>query len=338
MEVQEAKSEVLRAGSELVEKGLVARTWGNISCRIDEKRFAITPSGIGYERLTPETIVVVDIESTEHEGDVKPSSEKRIHATVYALNPNSNFVIHTHQTYASAISVSGFEKLNPTEEEMEILGGKIGKAAYGLPGTKKLKDNVKAEVSKGNNAVLLENHGAVLVGADRESAFKRSVTLEDVCKRAAINIELSDQSKAVSSSRNDIDISDLHKGFYKAYEEFDNIIQLNSPLIEAIMNDTSKLEPMLDDFAQMIGPDAKICNSQAEAIKAIKKRNCVFLKGAGAICCAKSEDDCHALLTLVDKNGLAYLNAKENGDVEAISWLDRKLMRYIYTKKYSKKK
>lgn len=338
MTESQAKIEVIEAGKELVKKGLVARTWGNISCRIDDKSFAITPSGIGYERLTPESIVVVDMESLEHKGDIKPSSEKRIHATAYKLHSDTNFVIHTHQTYASAISVSGFEKLMPTNDELKILGGKIRKAAYGLPGTKKLSNNVKVELSQNSNAVLLEKHGALLTGSDRDEAFRRSTTLEDVCKRACVDIELSDQNKAVISSRNDNDLSELHKSLYAEYPEFDNIAQLDSPLIDLIMKTTSKLAPVLDDFAQMIGPDAKICTTQAEAVKEINKRNCVFLKGVGAICCSASEDDCHALLTLVDKNGLAYLNAKTNGKVEALSFLDKKLMRYIYTKKYSKKK
>lgn len=333
-----AKSEVLAAVEELVEKGLVARTWGNISCRIDSKRFAITPSGIGYDRLGPESIVVVDINTLEHSGNVEPSSEKRIHASAYELDSNANFVIHTHQTYASAVSVSGFEKLSATEGELNILGGKISKAKYGLPGTRKLNENVKSELHKGSSAILMEKHGALLTGTDRELAFKRAVTLEEVCKRAVVDIQFPNLTKAISSSRKDEHMPAYHGNFYNAYKEFNNIVQLNSPLIESIMDNTSKLEPMLDDFAQMIGNDSKVCSTPEDAVKAIKGRNCVFLKGVGAICCSSSEDDCKALLTLVHKNSLAYLNAKENGNVDTISWLDRKIMRFIYTNKYSKKK
>lgn len=88
---QQAKEEVILAGNELAARGLVARTWGNVSCRIDENNFAITPSGIAYERLTPENIVVVDVHTLEHKGDVKPSSEKGIHAAAYRLDPRRQF-------------------------------------------------------------------------------------------------------------------------------------------------------------------------------------------------------------------------------------------------------
>jgi L-fuculose-phosphate aldolase len=107
MRVNEAKSEVLKACEELVARGLVARTWGNVSCRVDETCFVVTPSGVGYERLEPGCIVEVDINTLAHKGDIKPSSEKGIHADAYRVNAATNFVIHTHQTYATCLSVAG---------------------------------------------------------------------------------------------------------------------------------------------------------------------------------------------------------------------------------------
>ena len=107
MDINTAKQEVIDAGKELVEKGLISRTWGNVSYRLDDKNFVITPSGKPYETLTPEQIVQVSIETLEHEGDVKPSSEKGVHAEVYKARPEINFVIHTHQTNASIMSSLG---------------------------------------------------------------------------------------------------------------------------------------------------------------------------------------------------------------------------------------
>ena len=107
MEKKQAVEEVLAAGRELVARGLVARTWGNISCRIDEESFVITPSGIDYARLTTETIVQVDLESLAHIGDIKPSSEKGIHAAAYRFNPDTHFDIRPRQAYASSVSVAG---------------------------------------------------------------------------------------------------------------------------------------------------------------------------------------------------------------------------------------
>ena len=93
----QAKELVVRAGKQLVESGLIARTWGNVSCRVSDTQFVITPSGRAYETLTPEEIVLVNIADLSYDGDVKPSSEKGIHASAYQLRPEVNFVIHTHQ-------------------------------------------------------------------------------------------------------------------------------------------------------------------------------------------------------------------------------------------------
>ena len=109
MDIMEAKQLVIKAGIEVVEYGLIARTWGNISCRVDDKRFVITPSGRPYETLTPDEIVVVNIDDCSYEGDIKPSSEKGIHAEAYRLRPEVNFVIHTHQMQASVISALGMD-------------------------------------------------------------------------------------------------------------------------------------------------------------------------------------------------------------------------------------
>lgn len=364
MDKTTAKENVLQASKLLVHRGLVARTWGNISCRIDEKTFAITPSGIGYERLNKDNIVVVHMESLKHEGQINPSSEKGFHASCYMQNPHTNFVIHTHQTYASCISVSGSNSLKLTDEEKSILGGPVIKADYGFSGTKKLRRQVEKALSKGSSAILLEKHGAVLTGENPEMTFKRAEVLEDVCKRVTQAPDFSDKpiiksrrsdnrnaiiEEADSPELNDHDadiVARLHTQIFQRYPQFNNIMHLNSEAVIKVMKKTKKLEPYLDDFAQMVGNDAKVCPSfltspereSAQIINDINNRNCVLVKDLGAVCCAESEGDCRALLTLVEKNCIAYLNAESNGEARPLSLFDRKLMRYIYTKKYSKKK
>ena len=76
MDINKAKEIVVMAGKKLVESGLIARTWGNVSCRVSDTQFVITPSGRAYETLTPEEIVLVNISDLSYEGDIKPSSEK----------------------------------------------------------------------------------------------------------------------------------------------------------------------------------------------------------------------------------------------------------------------
>lgn len=181
MKVDDARESVVRAGKRLVEAGLIARTWGNVSCRINETHFAITPSGRDYMSLTPDEIVVVAVSDCSYSGDIKPSSEKGIHADIYKLKPDANFVIHTHQDNASVVSTLGLDSIKP-EKDNPLLGEEIICAAYGLPGTKKLRGWVSDALKKSKgNAVIMKNHGAVCFGKDDDEAFKAATELEESC-------------------------------------------------------------------------------------------------------------------------------------------------------------
>ena len=188
MDIELAKKAVVRAGLLLVKEGLIQRTWGNVSCRISDDAFVITPSGRDYLSLTPEDIVTVNIHDLSYEGSVKPSSEKGIHAQCYALRPEVNFVIHTHQTYASLLGLSGRDINGITGEEAGILGDNVPLAAYGLPGTGKLRKGVVNALKRsGSNAVLMFHHGALCLGDSLESAFRVANTLESVCKNCLLD-------------------------------------------------------------------------------------------------------------------------------------------------------
>lgn len=183
MEILEAKLAVIEAGKQLVKCGLIARTWGNVSCRVSETHFVITPSGREYNALTPDDIVLVSIADCTYDGDVKPSSEKGIHAACYRLRPNCNFVIHTHQLYASMAGLAGLDIRVKDEKSVAILGSAIPSAAYGLPGTGKLKQGVTDAIARSDaNAALMLHHGAVCLGTDMDNAFCVAQELETVCK------------------------------------------------------------------------------------------------------------------------------------------------------------
>jgi len=368
MDENSAKKEVLIACEELVKLGLVARTWGNISCRIDEKRFAITPSGIGYDRLTPDTIAVIDIDTLKYDGKIKPSSEKKIHAAAYKLNSQINFVIHTHQTYASCLSVAGFSNLQLSPEEKTEMGGEIMLASYGLPGTGKLKKNVSDALKKGNFAaggcgvVLMEKHGALVTGKDRETAFRRSDLLEKVCMRSVSPLIFSDScydgisiyqgsgklSYEADGNKKEYSINDsdlplplkIHSSLLRANPSAKVLIHRNSETCGAVLKTEKEMPAILDDFAQMAGSGAMCLSSDntAQVVNAMKKSNAVLVKGLGAVCYAEDESDTGALLTLTEKNALTFLNATRYGKPPALSLLDRKLMRFVYQNKYSKKK
>ena len=184
MEKEQAKLQVIRAGKMLCEKGLIQRTWGNVSCRIDQNYFAITPSGRDYLSLTPEDIVVVNIHDLTYAGEIKPSSEKGIHAACYLLRGDVDFVIHTHQTFASLAGLSGRDINGLTGEAETVIGSNVPLAAYGLPGTGKLKAGVVAALQRSTSkAVLMHHHGALCLGGSLEDAFHVANLLEDVCRQ-----------------------------------------------------------------------------------------------------------------------------------------------------------
>lgn len=188
MEIMEAKELVIKAGIELLNEGLIVRTWGNISCRVSDTQFVITPSGIAYEDLTPEKIVLVNVADCTYDGDIKPSSEKGIHAACYALRPEVNFVIHTHQVNASIVSALGRDINNVSGEDKDVIGDNVPIAAYGLPGTGKLKKGVIAAITRSDSkAAIMAHHGAVCMGTSYEDAKDVASRLENVCERFVLN-------------------------------------------------------------------------------------------------------------------------------------------------------
>lgn len=184
MDILKAKNDVIDAGKKLVEYGLIARTWGNVSCRISDTEFVITPSGKPYDSLTPDDIVVVKIDDYSYEGDIKPSSEKGIHAECYRLRSDVNFVIHTHQMNASIVSALGLDITGLDGRAKEIIGDDILMGGYGLPGTKTLRNGVISALERTNSkAIIMAHHGALCLGKDYEEAFAVAGEVETVCMK-----------------------------------------------------------------------------------------------------------------------------------------------------------
>lgn len=177
-DLNEAREQIIDAGRALVENRLAARTWGNISARISENEFLITPSGRAYDSLKPGDLVKVRISDLACEEGKKPSSEKGIHALIYKAHSKAGFVLHTHQCYASAISVTG--------EDQSFAPC----AAYGLPGTGDLMlavlDAVKANPR--SKVFLMKNHGALCYGDNYEEALENALELEQSSKSLYLRI------------------------------------------------------------------------------------------------------------------------------------------------------
>lgn len=329
MEETAQRELICQTGLALLETGLVARTWGNVSSRLDKDHFLITPSGLDYHKTRPQDIVRVELSTMTWEGARKPSGERGVHAAAYAQFPEVNFVIHTHQGCASALGLVGFDAMDITPEERAALGG-LAKAQYGLPGTKKLKGAVSAALATGAHTVLMSGHGVVICGINQEQAMKRAQLLEDICRRnlcmpQAAPRRISEESvqALLAAVRQEVPDAEVSGGDYAV---------LWAGRGEA-------LRAQLDDMAQMLGPRVLCVEPAAEdVIPALKKRDAVFVRGVGAIVQAADPDDREALCLLTEKSALCALHTAGLGIKAHLSALDAALMRLIYQKKYAKRK
>lgn len=329
MEEKEERLLICSTGRELLETGLVARTWGNVSCRAGNGHFLITPSGLDYTKTTEQDIVLVELETMQWQGKHKPSSEKGIHAAAYELFDDVGFVIHTHQNCASAIGLAGFERMDITAAEREKLGG-IARAEYGLPGQKKLRENVRAAMQTGAHTVLMVNHGAVVCGKDKDEAMERVKLLEEICRR---NLRVSaDKPKKIKSEKAQ-ELLDAVRA------EYPTALLADSDFAAAWANCKKTLNAQLDDMAQMLGAKIKCVPAKPEkVIEELKKRDAVFVQGVGGIVKAENADDAQALKILTEKSALCALHTAALGANVRLGAVDTALMRFVYKKKYSKRK
>jgi len=401
MDINTAKQQVIDAGNRLVAQGLISRTWGNVSCRIDENSFVITPSGKPYDTLTPEQIVQVAIDTLDYDGDVKPSGEKGVHAQVYTARPEVNFVIHTHQKSASVLSALHSDIRYIPADAAKIIGTNVPYAGYGLPGTKTLMAGVAAALKRQKiKALLMAHHGALCFGENSETAFEAATVLEQVCDlqvftqfKKIYGADISDMKQfAVLMAQKEFGVKDiaanqdagckslrqgsdfvlhfsdpgkkpvtlsiatgkadgalsaeaaLHRAVYLKRTDINCIIHSRAVELAAAACSGKTLKPQVDDFAQIVGVDARCTvfdennaeQSAARCAKAMKGRHGLLLKNTGALCCGPNESDAAAVEMIMEKNSLAFLGTILFNVYRPISASHSYLMRFVYLKKYSK--
>ena len=201
-QLAEMQQAVVDAGRQMIGRGLVAGTWGNISMRSpDGEHIAITPSGRPYDQLMPEDIVIINPTGQVLSGR-RPSSELALHLAIYHARTDVRAVVHTHSLYATACAVAGKTIPASLEEMVQAVGGPVQVAAYALPGTVELAANAVAALAD-RSAVLLANHGVAACGPDLTEAL---LVAELVEKAAHIHVvaeqlggarELSDEDVAL---------------------------------------------------------------------------------------------------------------------------------------------
>jgi len=178
--------------AELVRYGLVAWTSGNVSGRVPgTDRFVIKPSGIGYEELSPEAMVVCDLDGALVDGDLAPSSDTAAHAYVYRHRPDVGGVVHTHSTYATAWAARGEPIPCVLTAMADEFGGEIPVGPFALIGDDSIGRGIVATLDKHRSrAVLMQNHGVFTVGPDPRAAVKAAVMCEDVARTVHVARQL----------------------------------------------------------------------------------------------------------------------------------------------------
>lgn len=182
MRLPTLRAEVWRLHSALPDNHLVTWTSGNISARDPASGLiVIKPSGVAYERLTPETLVIVDAEGQIIEGDLAPSSDTLSHCAIYRARPDVGGIVHTHSRYATAFAALGQAIPCVLTAMADEFGGTIPCGGFACIGGEEIGQEVVRTLADSRSpAVLLRNHGVFTIGQTAEAAVKAAVMTEDV--------------------------------------------------------------------------------------------------------------------------------------------------------------
>ncbi|MET7751951.1 L-ribulose-5-phosphate 4-epimerase [Micromonospora sp. NPDC005367] len=172
--------------AELVRYDLVAWTSGNVSARVPgQDLMVIKPSGVSYDDLRPDKMVVCDLDGVVVEGDLSPSSDTEAHAYVYRAMPDVGGVVHTHSGYATAWAACGEPIPCYLTAQADEFGGEIPVGPFALIGGDDIGKGIVATLSGHRSpAVLMRNHGVFTVGPNAKAAVKAAVMCEDVARTA----------------------------------------------------------------------------------------------------------------------------------------------------------
>jgi len=171
------RKQIVDYGLKCYNSGYVTETEGNLSARLADNRFLVTPSHVPYEKRQVEDVVLVDGEGNVLKGERRPTSETRMHLGVFRARPDVNGIVHAHPLYCTMLAVMG-EPLRPILDEMlPYLGGVIEVTQFAPSGSAEIAaECVKSLGSRA--AVLLSNHGNLCVGKNMSRAFQTAKYVE----------------------------------------------------------------------------------------------------------------------------------------------------------------
>ena len=190
--IADLRREVCGLHEQLTRYQLVVWTAGNVSARVPGRDLlVIKPSGVSYDELTPEAMVVTDLQANLVEGDRAPSSDTAAHAYVYAQLPEVGGVVHTHSTYATAWAARGEEVPCVLTMMADEFGGPIPIGPFALIGDDSIGRGIVETLRRSRSrAVIAHQHGPFTVGPDAKAAVKAAVMVEEVARTVHISRQL----------------------------------------------------------------------------------------------------------------------------------------------------
>jgi L-fuculose-phosphate aldolase len=177
----EISEQICEVGKRLYDKGLIAGSEGNISCRTREGKFLITPSGLCKGTLKPEELVTLTASGGYDGGTLKPSSEYRLHLFGYSQRSDFRAAVHAHAPHATAFAVAGAAIAGELLPEFPIVFGKIPLVPFAEAGTDALARSIEPWIGK-HHTFLLERHGIIAFGGELWEAYYRVETAEHCAK------------------------------------------------------------------------------------------------------------------------------------------------------------
>ena len=220
-QVAAARVKVSALHAELPRWGLVVWTAGNVSQRVvvdpagpsERDLLVIKPSGVTYDELTPESMVVCDLEANLVEGDRAPSSDTAAHAYVYTHMPHVGGVVHTHSTYATAWAARAEPVPCVLTMMADEFGGDIPIGPFALIGDDSIGRGIVETLRESRSpAVLMRNHGPFTIGKDAKAAVKAAVMVEEVARTVHISRQLGEPLPIAQS-----DIDSLYARYQNVY-------------------------------------------------------------------------------------------------------------------------
>lgn len=212
MLLEAIRRELVTLNQALLENGLVSWTSGNVSIRDPETGYvAIKASGVKFPDLTAESIVVVDLEGNQIDGQLKPSSDTASHLYIYRHRPDVHGVVHTHSNYATAFAALGQPIPVYLTAQADEFGGPIPCGGFALIGGEEIGKIVVESIGS-SAAVLLKNHGVFTVGPSGEAALKAAVMVEDIARTTWLALQLG-QPDEIPAER----IEKLHQRYQDEY-------------------------------------------------------------------------------------------------------------------------